>query len=114
MENIHIKLEYGEALYAKKELLSMQLNLLEFQKKFKDYKNSRKRELILKGKLRKELSSLKQEIDNMEEALPKEEGEGLKLLKRRTRKKYKRTEKKGQRGIERELQEIKEKLAALG
>lgn len=109
MENVHIRFEYGEVLIGKKELLSFQLNLLEFLKNFKNYKNLRKRELILKSKLKKELASLRTETSMLQAHFPKEETEEIKI---KSREKYK--EKKYKESIETQLQEIKEKLAALG
>jgi len=108
MGNIHIRLEYEEALEGKKEFLSSQLNLLEILKKLKNYKGQRKKELILKGKFKKELAALKTEINQIQEFFPKEEG---KELEKGAIKEYK--EKKHKENIESQLKEIKEKLAAL-
>ena len=52
METRHIMFDYEEALSAKKNLLTTEINLLSILKKIKDYKNLRKREFSLKNKLR--------------------------------------------------------------
>ena len=43
-ETRHIKLDYEEALLAKKQLLTTELNLLNLLKKVKNYRALRKRE----------------------------------------------------------------------
>ena len=46
METRHIKLDYEEALHAKKQILSTELNLLQTSKKIRNYKVLRKKELL--------------------------------------------------------------------
>lgn len=108
MENLHIKFEYDEALTGKKEFLYSQLHMLELLKKLRDYRNSRKRELILKSRLKNELSAVKTKIIEIEEHLPKEAQEEI-----RTIRKIKHTERSENKSIESQLQEIKDKLSAL-
>jgi len=108
MENIHVRLEYAEALEGKREFLSLQLNLLNILKKLKNYKIERKRELILKNKLKKQLASLRTEINNIGTFLPSEEAE------KQVKKKKKQTaEVRKKENIETQLREIQEKLAKL-
>ncbi|OGJ17370.1 hypothetical protein A3K73_06130 [Candidatus Pacearchaeota archaeon RBG_13_36_9] len=122
MENIHIRLEFDEALFAKKELLNSQINALQTLKAFKNFKVTRKRELILRTRLRNSLSELGERIEEIEKLLPteKDEESQLKLIKNIARKKIKFTTKKAEpkekreyKEIERELLEIQEKLARL-
>ena len=113
MKNIHVRFEYEEALEARRQLLSSQVNVLEFLEKFKKYKNLKRRELILKGRLKQTLVSLRAEINRLEESLPSETEEEIKIIQR-ARKKHRITEAKGDKKIREELQEIKEKLASLG
>ena len=123
MENIHIRLEFDEALFAKKELLNSQINALQTLKAFKNYKVTRKRELILRTRFKQALSELGAGIEEIEKLFPteKEETGELRMLKRMSKKKFKTTIKKSEitgkreyKDIERELREIKEKLEKLG
>ncbi|GEM_PF-3836906 len=122
MENIHIRLEPDEALFAKREFLNSQINALQTLKAFKNFKVTRKRELILRTRLRQALSELGTGIEELEKLFPtkKEESGELRLLESLSRRKIKLTKKKaiptGKReykDIERELREIKEKLEKL-
>lgn len=109
MQKIHVRTEYEEALQGKKELLSTQVNLLELLKKLKNYKILRKRELILKTKLKKSLSSLNSEINQTYGFFPAQEtAESIEIKKTETKEETAR-----QKGIEKELQDIREKLAKL-
>lgn len=108
MENIHIKFEHNEALLGKKEFLYAQINLLELLKKMKDYRSSRKQELILKSRLRNELNTAITKIIEIEEHLPKETKEEIKIIK-----KVKHKESEERKSIESQLKEIQDKLAAL-
>ncbi len=82
METVHIKLEHDEALFAKKELLSSQINTLELLKKFKQYKALRQKELLVQGRFKKVLSDLKKMVTEVEEAFPKDRAheEEMKVL----------------------------------
>lgn len=106
-----VRFEHEEALTGKRELLSSELNLLNFFKKFKNYKNLRKRELILKTRLKRELASLKTKTKELEETFPQEAEEEF-IIKKRGRRKKRKTE--VSKDIESELQGIREKLASLG
>ena len=106
---LHVKLEHEEALEGKKDLLSSQLNILEILKRVKNYRIQRKRELILKGKLKKLFSSLNSEINQALEFFPKEETqEDIKVERDKKKKETSR-----QKNIESELQDIKDKLTKL-
>ncbi len=108
MESLHVKFERDEALAGKKEFLYSQIALLELLKKLKDYRNSRKQELILKYRLRRELNSAKTKIVEIGEHLPKETEEDIRMSR-----KSKIKEHEERKGIEAQLQEIREKLAGL-
>ncbi len=123
MENIHIRFEHDEAVFAKKELLNSEISALNTLKAFKSFKTTRRRELLLKTKFKKSLSDLKTKIEEIEQILPTEEEEEpqLKLIKKLSKKKTppkskeaKKPEKKEYKAIENELLEIKKKLAKLG
>jgi len=106
METRHIKINYEEALSAKKQLLSSELNLLHLVKKIKAYKILRRKELITKNNLKTSLSSLKSKINLIESTFPQEES---KITIHKNKK-----EEKSSSNIQSELEDIKSKLAELG
>lgn len=108
MENLHVKFKYDEALAGKKEFLYSQISLLELLSKLKDYRNSRKQELILKSRLKNELTAVRTKIIEIREHLPKEAEKEIKIIR-----KLKPKEHEERKSIETQLQEIKDKLAAL-
>ncbi|MFH1358454.1 MAG: hypothetical protein ABIH37_01035 [archaeon] len=110
MEIRHVKIEYEEALSAKKEILSSQIDLLNIQKKMRDYKALRKKEFSLKNKLKSDFSSLKSKINTFTTTLPEDEP----YLKASSKKKQKIIEKDQPKDIQKELEEIREKLSKLG
>ena len=103
---MHVRLEYEEVLEDKKQFLSSQLNLLEILKKVKNYKILRKRELILKSQLKKAFSLLSLEINHIQGFFPREETEESISIR-------KIIEKEKDKSIEKDLQDIREKLARL-
>ena len=103
----HVKLNYEEALDAKKNLLSSELNILRAIKRIKAYRVLRKRELIMKNKLKVTSTALKSKINLMLSTFPDEEGEP------RTLKRTRRKRKDEKKDIQEELEGIKEKLAKL-
>lgn len=107
MRKLHIRLEYEEAVEGKRELLESQINLLEILKRVKNYKILRKRELILKGKLKKSLSFLSSELNQIKNNLPESENE-LGIKEETTKQEIEKD-----KNIESQLQEIREKLARL-
>jgi hypothetical protein len=107
METRHIKLEYEEALSAKKQLLSIELNLLQTEKRVRNYKLLRKKELAMKNFLRRCLRELRMKISSEESTLPEEEEPiKIKTIKRGI-------EKRKQEDIQNQLAEIQEKLERL-
>jgi len=116
MKNLHIKFEYPEAIAARRELLSTEMNLLEFLQKFKNYKNLRRRELILKSRLKREMAFLKTGVTKTEEDFPKEEEEKeIKEIQKIIRVKCKEERNlQENKDIAAQLKEIREKLNSLG
>jgi len=109
VKNIHVRLEYEEAVGGRKELLSSQMNVLQLMQKIKNYKIFRKRELILKGKLKKQFSELKHHLTEIHHFFPEDKTEQESEI----RIKNKNIDEKHNKDIEYELQEIKEKLERL-
>jgi len=103
METRYIRMNFQEALSAKKELLSAELNSLNIEKKLKKYSTLRKKEFALKRKLKIAFSGIKSKSKNFLDSLPKEE---LKFKKRRKKK-----SKEPEKYLQNELESIKNKLA---
>ena len=114
---IHIKLEYQEALEAKKDILFSEMNLLKIAKKIQKYKELRKEELDLKLNILKKIKETKTEIRKLQRTLPKLEiPEILKKSQENFETKEigeKVREKQDEDNLEYELKEIQNKLASL-
>jgi hypothetical protein len=108
METRHIKLNFEEALNAKKQLLSIELNILHAVKKVKSYKILRKKEIASKNKLKMNAKSLNSKLNLILSTFPEEEGKPKSSKKRKKRK-----DEKENQDIKEELDEIKEKLSKL-
>ncbi|MFA5174057.1 MAG: hypothetical protein WC438_02655 [Candidatus Pacearchaeota archaeon] len=108
METRHVRLGYEEGLLAKKQLLSVELNLLQTVKKVRGYKLLRTKEMAVKNKLSVVLSALRSQISTIQSTFPKQETE-----KEKVKQKEKKTEKIETADIQKELKEIEEKLAKL-
>lgn len=115
---IHLRLEHGEALQLKKDLLSVQVNLLKTARTLRGYGYFRSEELKLKAILYKEIRDVKLNIGKLQKILPK-----LKIpeiLKREEKTETVKTtrpeaEKETYRGddLEAQLQEIQNRLNQL-
>src|SRR6266498_1018291 len=67
---IHIKLDYLEALKAKRSILSSQLGLLNMAKKIARYRTIRLEELGIKSQLNGKMKELKSNIRKIQNLLP--------------------------------------------
>ena len=110
---IHIKLERGEALESKRDVLASQIALLKILKKVNAYRAYRTKELELKIELHKKMVGLKTNLKSLEKTLPK-----LKIPKtlnkeEEQQEKNIRTTEVGDLSIEAQLQEIQRKLEEL-
>ena len=118
MNSIHIKLERDEAINIKRNALILEKELLETIKYIKAYNALRKREFLIKAKIKKDFALLTSAIQHIQSILPIEElgyvKKDLKQVISHAVKKSPQTIEKRQTDIDRELQEIKEKLARLG
>lgn len=111
MESVHVKLDYFEAVSAKKDLLGCEASLLEIIKKIRAFKLLRRKEFSVKAEIKKSLDSFKKELIRIGDALPEDEeveSKKLKSIKKIVNKN------KRDKDLESELDEIKEKLARLG
>ena len=105
METRHIKFDYEQALNAKKELLSSQLNLLQMIKKLKSYKAIRRKEFVARNKLRTQFYIIKTNINLIQSTFPKHQSEKIKVKNK--------IEKEHKQDIQNDLEDIKQKLAQL-
>lgn len=113
---IHIKLEYGEALQLKRDILSTEMGLLKTAKIIRIYGNSRSEELRLKLILYKKIREVKINIGKLQKILPK-----LKvpeILKRDEKNEFSSKPKTRKRtysddSLESQLQEIQNRLNEL-
>ena len=108
METRHVKVDYVNALAAKKDLLNAEINLLHIVRKMKAYRMIRKKEMAGKNKLRIEIGKLRKSMDNVEKHLPTED------IKKDKRKNKKSNVEETSRNLDNELLDIKRKLASLG
>ena len=67
---IYSKIEFQNAVSAKRNMLTMQINLLNTLKNIENYKSLRKKELIAKIKLKNDLKYVKEKISKINEHLP--------------------------------------------
>jgi hypothetical protein len=122
--NIHIRLEYEEAVQSKKDILSSEMNLLRIAKEIAKYKALRREELGMKIRLSKKIRETRTGLLKLQRALPKPElpeilqkhNKDIKDVEPDEREdKIKKTrEKQDSNDIEYELQEIQDKLNMLG
>jgi hypothetical protein len=106
---LYVRLEYPEAVRSKKETLSSELSLINFQKVFQSYTLLREKESMLKMKFYKELKKVSVNIKKLRTLLP--ELKIPKILKPEER--HTEIKDKDERDIENQLKEIQEKLKAL-
>lgn len=106
----YVKLEYREAVDAKKELLSSQADILKTLKLIQNYKNLRKKELIKKSKIRLKLAQLKKDMNKFSIILPEtQETREFEIKEREVIGEISKN-----KSIDAELKEIQRKLAELG
>jgi hypothetical protein len=106
---IYSKIEYPDAVSAKKIILSTQINLINISKKIDSYRNLRKSEMILKLKLRNNLKNIKEGFIKINDHVP--QTRGIKHIKLEPKKREK--EVKRNISIQQELTEIQRRLNEL-
>ena len=113
MPEIHVRLEYPEAIEAKKSLLSCELGLLEIIRKIRKYQFLRKKELSEKLKLKTSFSKLKTDMNQMLKSLPKHKNIQSPDNTTSSRTRKRKISEDFSPDLESELQTIREKLAKL-
>lgn len=116
--SLHIKIEYPQALSLKKETLSLQEKFLHSLIHLKTLADLKKRENLLKNKIKSSFSKLGKEIYSLQKDLPEIEktvtSHPEKIIELKITKPKKEEDKiKKQKEIAREIKEIQEKLARL-
>ena len=106
METRHFKLDYEEAISAKKNLLTSELDLLHILKRIRTYKILRKKEIAERNKLKIHIGNLKARFNLLASTFPADGP--IKV-----RKKMKTGEKKDSVDLRDELEDIKRKLDKL-
>ena len=109
---IYVKLEYEDAIQSKKNILSLEMDLLKTIQTIKTYHESRTEELQLKIKLHKKIKTLLLEIKRLQKNLP--ELKIPKILKEHEIEETIPKEKHHDNNIESQLMKIQEKLDSLG
>jgi hypothetical protein len=119
--SIHIKLDASEAVSLKRNILLVEKELLETARYIKEYNNLRKKEFVLKARVKKDLGILGNLITGIESHLPIGEAQIAEKNMKKTniKNELKRIEKpifkeKKKSDIEDQIEEIRSKLAALG
>lgn len=108
---IHVRLGYGEAFQAKRDILSSEMALLRIAKTIRGYGFYRSQELELKLILYKEIKELKMILGQLQKTLPKQKIPGIlqEEFGEKTETKSKKI-KPAERGLEEQLQEIQRRL----
>jgi len=111
----YVQINYQEALNARKDILSSQINIISLAKKISSWKKLRKAELGKKITLKKAIKHSTAQVNLLMRELPDVDGE--KFRAENTGENYSKTETLGEKSrkksIEQELEDIKQKLARL-
>lgn len=113
---VYSKIEYQDALFVKKHILETQINLLNTMNSLNNYKDLRKKELLLKLKLKNSLKNIKDHISKLNSHLPqtKEMKKHISVKHIKSSSSEEKTQREKASSIENELQDIRDKLSQLG
>jgi len=115
---IHVKINYNEAVQSKKEILSLQMNLLKILRAVKNFGYLRTEELNEKTNLSKKVKLIKSDIKKIQTILPK--SEVPEKYKKQPEVKHKEIKERliekreHEDDLDLQLREIQEKLQAIG
>lgn len=111
---IHIKFNRPEAVQAKRDLLFTEKDILQTLRHLKKYHLLRKKELTLKTKAKKRLQEVNKDVNDLKKKLPKvKRPEILKEEEKEAKSEEKQPEKIDYSNIDKELDDIQEKLVQL-
>ncbi len=110
---VHVKLDYSEAIQSKKSTLSSEADIIKIIKSLQRYRLLRKKELVLKQKLFTKIKGITPKIKELESSLPEPE-----LPKRLQSDKHKKSsyldeDKKTEDSLENQLRDIQKRLNAI-
>lgn len=116
MENRYLKIEPEQANYIKRQLSLYEESLSNISRIIRAYKLLRKKEIVIKNKLKLSISSLKAKMSLMESTFPEDErkihtDESWRNEHRADIRPVQRTQVQESRNINQELEEIRQKLA---
>ena len=102
----YVKLNQAEKTFGKKNLLRSELEILNILKRYQIYKKLRKEEHALKTLLRKVIKEVREEIEKLDDLLPKTQDDLFRSadLSR---------PQKARKDLEEEIEEIKHRIDAL-
>lgn len=122
VSNIHIRIDYSDAIDLKRDTLLLEKSLLEAVQHIKEYNSLRKKEFTLKNQVKRDLNELKTSIIQLDSLLPKEDlieiekvqkqNKLVKTIKKERAKSIPIEDKRDD--LEYQLSEIKNKLSKLG
>ena len=117
--NIYVQLDYHQGKIAREHVLSSEIDALNMAKKLHEYKKLRKQEFILKTRLKTLFKQLGSEVGKIIKEMPDEEfhitpsAKTSKVPGIKSGKKETSREKRKSKSIEKELEDIQEKLSKL-
>lgn len=115
-ESRYIKLDYEDAINAKKQILASELGILNLTKTLNSYKSLRKNEFDNKARLKSAFYVLKSKIATLQSTFPEEEKTKIKVKERQfiiENKEKTTSSKPSNYDFENELAEIQKKLQKL-
>ena len=114
-EIIHVKLEYSQALEAKRDILSLELNMINIAKRIRNYQKIREKEMREKNKLKTALAEVKNNIKKIESIWPREHFPELEKFEEKMEQGFAEDKKQARHNADLEIQlkEIQERLRAL-
>ena len=119
--SVHIKLDYPQAVYLKKETLLLEKSLLQVISFSRSYNQLRKKEFVIKSKVKKSFEEIEKILLAIDQDLPREDLMAMGLDKSSNKVKTKEIitkspkakMEKSKNDIEQQIQEIQDKLAQL-
>lgn len=120
MNSIHVKLDHDEAIALKKDALIIEKELLETIGYIRKYNELRKKEFLLKTQIKRNLTIMSSDLVSFEAHLPVEElgiiakKQNTTPIVRQIVRHEPRVIERKQNDIEKEITDIREKLARLG
>ena len=114
---VHVRVGYEEAISAKRNVLSCEIDSLHALRNLKSYKRLRKQELTLTLRFRSQLKELVNKMSSLKNEMPAlgggEEKLAIKSMKKAGHGAETRKEKHAKTGIEQEIMGIKAQLEAI-